>query len=209
MQRFPSISWNRVLLNTFCILSGIAIGFVILAIAGSIEVKESWPAWVRAIGSIAAIGVAVAIPAEEVARRNRAEADEKRIRIARAAAILHPTLEELNRLLFNFVEAFGEDAVTDEQLNFYAVDSEFEKITPSLVSILVANEDLGDLGPDVYKLTVALSSYDAWIKRILDVMEIGYNNHMMRTELPTRVERAREMLVMTKRVMGQIDSGAY
>lgn len=205
MQRLASISLKRILLNTFCILSGIAIGFVVLALAGLIEVKDSWPAWVQAIGSVAAIGVAIAVPAEEAARRARSEDAARVARIGRAAAILHPTLTELARQLFNFIQAFGQaQSESDPDLDFYSVDSDFEALMPILVSTLVANEDLGELGPDVYALTVALSDYDGWIKSLIDVMAIGHNNHLLRTEIPERVRRAGELLELTGTILRRI-----
>jgi len=198
------VSWVRIAVNVCALSCGVVLGFAVLDVAGLVELGDSWPAWVQAVGSIIAIGVAIAIPAEEAARRKAADLAANEARIARAAAILHPALSELSRLLLNFMEAFGPDSPQDEQLNFFAVDSDFEALTPTLVTIITANENLGDLGPDLYKLTILLSSYDAWIKRIGDVITVGYNNHMLRTEMPARLERAEEMFRLTEVILERI-----
>lgn len=198
------VSWVRIAVNVCAISCGVVLGFAVLDVAGLIELGDSWPAWVQAIGSIIAIGVAIAIPAEERERKKAADLLANEARIARAAAILHPALSELSRLLLNFMEAFRPDSPQDEQLNFFAVESEFEALTPTLVTIITANENLGDLGPDLYELTILLSSYDAWIKRLGDVITVGYNNHMLRTEMPARLERAEEMYRLTGTILEKI-----
>lgn len=163
------------------------------------------PAWIQAIGGLIGLGIAIAIPTWAAMTARTEKRAKERLRVKRAEAILHPALTELSRRLGNFIESY-DDKNDDPQLNFNAVDGDFEAVTPKIVEILTSNEDMGEIGPDVCSLVVQLSSYEAWINAIQDVMNIGYNNHLLRTEAPERVRRAREILENSYRLIARIEA---
>jgi len=163
------------------------------------------PAWIQAVGSLIAIGIAIAVPAWTAASARADRRAKEVAQVKRAEAILHPALRELSRRLGNFIEAnHGES--DDPQLNFHAVDGDFETVTPRIMQILAENQEIGEIGPDVYSLVVQLNSYEAWIKALQDVMDIGYNNHFLRTEMPDRLMRARAMREAADNLIDRIEA---
>ncbi|WP_329763953.1 hypothetical protein [Stenotrophomonas geniculata] len=56
------ISWLIVLTFAACISFGILIGFILLAIIGPVNIGDSMPAWVQAVGSIGALLLAIYVP---------------------------------------------------------------------------------------------------------------------------------------------------
>lgn len=62
MSTAHKISWPIALTFAVCISFGILIGFTLLAIIGPINIGDSMPAWVQAIGSIGALLLAIYVP---------------------------------------------------------------------------------------------------------------------------------------------------
>lgn len=85
------IDWKWTFVSAGLIATGFIIAFVLLAFTGQIQFGKDAPAWVQAVGSIAAILVAIAIPAWQRAeqRADSRYADDLRAR-SLASVIFRP-----------------------------------------------------------------------------------------------------------------------
>lgn len=86
-------SWSSVAAH----LGTIAIGMIAGAVVFGPIAKESWPAWVQAIGSVVAIFVAVLVPNRIAAKERKAQEMQRKFRAKNYAFVLLPLMESLRR----------------------------------------------------------------------------------------------------------------
>ncbi|WP_230080652.1 MULTISPECIES: hypothetical protein [Stenotrophomonas] len=91
MELNKRFNWTRICLNAALVATGCIFAFVLLAFTGQIQFGKDAPAWVQAVGSIAAIVAAIVIASNErsaakreMDKRERAEANMRYTRAHRA-----------------------------------------------------------------------------------------------------------------------------
>ncbi len=91
MGKMERINWKRAFARAGLMATGGAIAFVLLGFTGQIQFGKDAPAWVQAVGSIAAIAAAIAIAwnersvaKSEIDKREKAEANMRYTRAHRA-----------------------------------------------------------------------------------------------------------------------------
>ncbi|WP_406232741.1 hypothetical protein ACI703_15755 [Isoptericola jiangsuensis] len=87
--------WAIVAVMTFC--AGALVTWALLShdtYHSATAAKIDWPAWVQALGSIAAIGVAIYVPWRQRANAMQDEARKERIRRRIIAAAIYPALAQ-------------------------------------------------------------------------------------------------------------------
>lgn len=65
MKYFSNVDWRRVTTYAGLPVVGMLAAFTLLAFIGPINIGDAWPAWVQAVGSVAAILVAIGIAVHE------------------------------------------------------------------------------------------------------------------------------------------------
>jgi len=91
MEGKERINWNKAFARAGLMATGGTVAFVLLGFIGQIQFGKDAPAWVQAVGSIAAILVAIAVPAWQRSeqRADAKYADELRAR-SLASVIFRP-----------------------------------------------------------------------------------------------------------------------
>lgn len=102
--------WAVVAIMTFC--AGALIAWAILSQSPDRTAATEpvdWPAWVQALGSVAAIGVAIYVPWRQRANALKDESDKERIRRRIVAAALYPALAQYRTAIAQLVHLVDAD----------------------------------------------------------------------------------------------------
>jgi len=159
-------------------------------------------AWIQAVGSVAAICVAVAIPAMTSLRQRRAKAAADAEKAKNVILYIYPSLLRINRSLDRFIEitnsAYSED---DGVINIDPDDGDFQKHIPDL---LAAASSLGQFSSTVAwplrALLYRLIDMQHWLESIPAIQRSG-SPGFYRNNLDDIRERAIELNVLTGKAL--------
>lgn len=134
MESDTRIIWATVLLYVSLISVGFIVAMVMLAIIGQIHVGKDAPAWVQAVGSIAAILVAVYVPWKQ--RRNALQDENKKdvARVGVMATALAPALDDTRAALITISRLIDEDYASRRGISRALLPRhpEFDQFRPDL-----------------------------------------------------------------------------
>jgi|GEM_PF-5368087 hypothetical protein len=155
-MRLPwNSSWVGVGTHLLATSGGVVVGAVVL---GQCQ-TDSWPAWIQAIGSIAAVAAVGLVYLFD--RQNRKEAEARAAEWFWLRAL--PILADLSRKLSNYVLSFSDE---EEALDVKNMDRDFDAPADALGLLLEAAPPLGDMERDLSLLAFDL----AQLKHALSVV---------------------------------------
>lgn len=147
MEFVQKIRWTRVLSDTALVLGGFLIAFGLLGLIGPVSFGGDAPAWVQAVGSVAAIVFAVLVPRWHRAA-DRADRERKEALDALAlAAVVMRELEDfrsrINKELWR-ARAAGPQSIIE-------IEAEKKTIPQTLWDTALGLPKLGDPGAQTLK----------------------------------------------------------
>lgn len=155
-------------------------------------------AWIQAVGSVAAICVAVAIPAITSLNQRRAKAAENAERSKNLILSFYPSLLKMNRSLDRFIE-ISDYAYSggDEVINIDPNDGNFQKHIPDLLAAAssLAQFSSAVAGP-LRALLYRLIDMQHWLESIPTIQRSG-SPGFYRNNLDDIRERAIELNMLT------------
>ncbi|MCP1488972.1 hypothetical protein J3D48_005285 [Pseudomonas fluorescens] len=128
---------------------------VLLLVTSALLISAIWPlgesaaAWVQAIGSIAAIGVAIWIPNRQIAIQEKRASNKNQAMICALDIVASDFIDPLNFFTKSF-EGFVNDGWSISSTNFRYYDIEFDRIRASL-------DDFKTIDMPHPKLTIAIA----------------------------------------------------
>lgn len=134
------------------------------------------PAWVQAIGSILAIGIAIWVPFRLDKRAKLQLESEKQARAQIVQASLLPNLFRLRSATKDFLEQeSGEPSFFGVKREPGSFDSDFFKLVPVFVDVLAVAPDSGAIQQDLTRLAVALFKADELLSETSKLQRDGYH----------------------------------
>jgi hypothetical protein len=160
-------------------------------------------AWIQAIGSIAAIVVAIAVPAVINKNQRRLLADEKEERAKNAVLIIYPPIMDLSRSIDAFIEFNAPDYdPEDPGIQIDPHDGEFAKHIPRVLAVApVLNELPPSVAGPVRSLVAELIDFDHWLQSIPAIERSG-SPAFYRNNIDFIRERAEELDKYATTAMG-------
>ncbi|WP_147466587.1 hypothetical protein [Pseudomonas cichorii] len=155
-------------------------------------------AWIQAVGSVAAICVAVAIPAITSLSQRRAKTADNAEKAKNLILSFYPSLLRMNRSLDRFIEtsdsAYSED---DGVINIDPDDGDFQKHIPDLLAAATSLAQFSSAvaGP-LRALLYRLIDMQHWLESIPAIQRSG-SPGFYRNNLDDIRERAIELNVLT------------
>lgn len=133
-------------------------------------------AWVQAIGSVAAIGIAIWVPysMDRRARVRLLEAERKRQRHTQISLL--PTLYELRSKTKDFLdEQSGAASFLGVEREVSEFDSDFFSLVPKFIEILRLAPDAGDIEEHLAKLSISLFQVNDYLGQNTKLQRDGYH----------------------------------
>lgn len=163
-------------------------------------------AWVQAIGSVAAICVAVWLPFN-LDKRNRAHAaldKSERSRIVQASLL--PSLYKLRSTTSDFIEKqSGKPSFMGVDREFDAFDSDFFGLVPEFKNILAVVPDTGEIQSDVATLSVLLFKANELLSDNSKLQRDGYHAAWINHQ-DLFLEAANEINALSSRIIDSIET---
>ncbi|WP_152643627.1 hypothetical protein [Pseudomonas oryzihabitans] len=159
-------------------------------------------AWIQAVGSVAAICVAVAIPAITSLSQRRAKAADNAEKAKNVILYFYPSLLRMNRSLDRFIEQTDSSYSDDEGvINIDPDDGDFQKHIPDL---LAAASSLAQFSPAVAgplrTLLYRLIDMQHWLESIPAIQRSG-SPGFYRNNLDDIREQAIDLKVLTGKAL--------
>lgn len=163
-------------------------------------------AWVQAIGSIVAIGVAIWVPydMDRKARARLLEAERKRQRHTQISLL--PTLYELRSKTTDFLdEQSGAPSLLGVERDLSEFDSDFFSLVPKFIEILRIAPDAGDLEEHFAKLSVSLFQVSDHLEQNTKLQRDGYHAAWINHK-DLFIESAQSIRDLADMVIGRIET---
>ncbi|WP_142049418.1 hypothetical protein [Achromobacter sp. SLBN-14] len=163
-------------------------------------------AWVQAIGSIAAIGVAIWVPydMDRKARVRSQEAERRRQRHTQISLL--PTLYELRSKTADFLdEQSGEPSFLGVERDTSEFDSDFFALVPKFIDILRVAPDAGDIDEHLARISVSLFRVNDNLGQNTKLQRDGYHAAWINHK-DLFIESAQSIHELVDMIIGRIET---
>lgn len=163
-------------------------------------------AWVQAVGSIVAIGVAIWVP-YDMDRKARARSQETEKRRQRHTQIsLLPTLYELRSKTADFLdEQSGEPSFLGKERDSSEFDSDFFTLVQKFIDILRVAPDAGDIDAHLANLSVSLFKVNEQLGMTTKLQRDGYHSAWIKNK-DIFIESAQSLYDLADMIIGHIET---